>query len=121
MSATTADTNGGRAFLAGIRVGDVCGGTVAETSRKATAVVLDGFPDRPLGFVGPLDLSWGPWPVAPPEPGQRVTAEVTAVDLERGRAWLSLAATEHPRLWAFLKSLRPGALRTVALARERMR
>ncbi|CAL9615934.1 Polyribonucleotide nucleotidyltransferase [Streptomyces sp. enrichment culture] len=117
MSETTADTNGdARAFLAGIRVGDVCSGTVAETSRKAIAVVLDGFPDRPLGFVGSLDVSWGPGPVAPPEPGQRVTAEVTAVDPEGCRVRLSLAATQEPRLWAFLKSLRPGAMLTGRIA-----
>ncbi|GAA1559031.1 S1 RNA-binding domain-containing protein [Streptomyces globosus] len=110
MSGTTADPkDDARSFLAGVHVGDVCSGTVAETSHKEIAVVLDGFPTRPLGFVGPLDVSWGPWPVAPPKPKQRITAVVTAVDSEPGRAWLSLAATEQPRLWAFLQSLRPGA------------
>ncbi|MET8131449.1 S1 RNA-binding domain-containing protein [Streptomyces sp. NPDC005251] len=42
--------------------------------------------------------------------GQRITAEVTAVDLDQGRAWLSMAATENPELWAFLKSLQHGAI-----------
>ncbi|MET9087143.1 S1 RNA-binding domain-containing protein [Streptomyces sp. NPDC004237] len=31
-----------------------------------------------------------------------------AVDLDQGRVRLSMAATENPELWAFLKRLRPG-------------
>lgn len=38
--------------------------------------------------------------------GQRITAEVLAVDLEDGRVRLSMAATENPELWAFRKRLR---------------
>lgn len=49
-----------RAFLAGIRVGEVLGGVVAEVTSRGVAVVLDGFPSRPLGAVGELDLTWGP-------------------------------------------------------------
>ncbi|WP_342781584.1 S1 RNA-binding domain-containing protein [Streptomyces piniterrae] len=48
--------------------------------------------------------------------GQRITAEVTAVDLDEGRASLSLAATEHPELWAFLKSLHDGEILSGTIA-----
>ncbi|MFJ5726441.1 S1 RNA-binding domain-containing protein [Streptomyces sp. NPDC093149] len=98
-----------RRFLAALQVGDLCSGTVAEVSR-GVSVTLDGFAARPLGFVGPLDLSWGQGPAAVVEVGQRITAEVTAIDLDQGRAWLSRAAMENPELWAFLKSLRVGEI-----------
>ncbi|MEU9292097.1 S1 RNA-binding domain-containing protein [Streptomyces sp. NPDC048275] len=103
------DDEASRRFLAGIQVGDLCDGTVAEVSR-GVSVVLDGFAARPLGFVGPLDLSWRQGPAAAVEVGQRITAEVTAIDLDQGRVWLSRAATENPGLWAFLKSLRVGGV-----------
>ncbi|MEV7680365.1 S1 RNA-binding domain-containing protein [Streptomyces sp. NPDC088341] len=35
---------------------------------------------------------------------------MTAIDLDEGRAWLSMAATENPELWAFLLSLRRGEI-----------
>ncbi|WP_129837735.1 S1 RNA-binding domain-containing protein [Streptomyces sp. RFCAC02] len=95
-------------FLAGIEVGELLGGTVADVSRRGASVLLDGFPARPLGFVGPLDLTWRREPAAAVTAGRRITAEVIAVDPDRGRAVLSLAATENPGLWAFLKSLRAG-------------
>ncbi|UUU23212.1 S1 RNA-binding domain-containing protein [Streptomyces sp. DSM 40750] len=100
-----------RAFLAAIRVGDVCGGVVAEVTRShGAAVVLDGFPARPLGSIGSLDMPWGRRSATAVEAGRRITAEVTAVDLDEGRVHLSLAATEHPELWAFLKGLRLGTV-----------
>ncbi|MFJ4841036.1 S1 RNA-binding domain-containing protein [Streptomyces sp. NPDC088746] len=99
-----------RKFLAAIQVGDVYSGIVAEVSRRGVSVILDGFTARPLGFVGSLDLSWVRFSAAAVEVGHRITAEVTAVDLEQGRAWMSTAATENPGLWAFLKSLRAGEL-----------
>ncbi|MDX3112123.1 hypothetical protein ACN6K4_004878 [Streptomyces hayashii] len=40
--------------------------------------------------------------------GQRITAEVIAVDLDEGRVRLAMTATENPELWAFLKRLRRG-------------
>ncbi|MFB7501407.1 S1 RNA-binding domain-containing protein [Streptomyces sp. NPDC056161] len=95
-------------FLAAIEVGDVCSGIVAEVTPRGVSVTLDGFPARPLGFVGPLDLSWVRFSAAEVEVGGRITAEVTAIDLEQSRAWMSMAATENPELWAFLKSLRAG-------------
>ncbi|MFJ9536567.1 S1 RNA-binding domain-containing protein [Streptomyces sp. NPDC101225] len=98
-----------RAFLAAVRVGDVCRGTVAEVMRSGgVAITLDGFATRPLGTVGPSDLSWrGSVAV---EVGRRVTAEVIAVDREAGRVRLSTAATENPDLWSFLKGLARGDL-----------
>ncbi|MFE1291193.1 S1 RNA-binding domain-containing protein [Streptomyces sp. NPDC058751] len=99
-----------RRFLTTLRVGDLCGGNVAEVSRRGVLVTLDDFPEQPLGFVGTLDLSWDTWPTSAVEVGRRVTAEVTAVDLDERRVRLSLAATRHPELWAFLKSRRGGEI-----------
>ncbi|MER5764704.1 S1 RNA-binding domain-containing protein [Streptomyces sp. NPDC002082] len=99
-----------RKFLAAIAVGDVCSGIVAEVTPRGVSVTLDGFTARPLGFVGPLDLSWVRFWAAEVEAGDRITAEVTAVDLEQSRAWMSMAATENPELWTFLKTLRAGEI-----------
>ncbi|MGW7312579.1 S1 RNA-binding domain-containing protein [Streptomyces sp. NPDC054865] len=73
-------------------------------------MILDGFAARSLGFVRSLDLSWGRFSATALEVGDRITAEVTAIDLEQGRAWMSTAATENPELWAFLKTLRAGEM-----------
>ncbi|MFF6786722.1 S1 RNA-binding domain-containing protein [Streptomyces sp. NPDC012510] len=98
-----------RAFLAGIRVGDVLGGVVAEVTRSRGAVVLlDGFPARPLGRIGSLDMPWGRRSAEAAQVGRRITAEVTAVDPDKGQVHMSLAATEQPELWAFLSGLRSG-------------
>lgn len=99
-----------RKFLAAIQVGDVCSGIVAAVIPRGVSVILDGFAVRPLGFVGSLDLSWVRFSAAAVEVGDRITAEVTAIDLEQGRAWMSTAATENPELWAFLKTLRAGEI-----------
>lgn len=99
------------AFLETVDVGDILSGVVAEVTQSEAAVLLDGFPVHPIGVVGALDLSWrafGRPPTAPLEAGARVSAEVLAVDLAKRQVRLSLSATEHPRLWAFLKALRPG-------------
>ncbi|KAB2342969.1 S1 RNA-binding domain-containing protein [Actinomadura rudentiformis] len=48
--------------------------------------------------------------------GQRVSAEVVSVDTAAERIWLSLAATEHPELWTFLKALRAGDVPTGRVA-----
>ncbi|MFD7897177.1 S1 RNA-binding domain-containing protein [Streptomyces sp. NPDC059743] len=63
-----------------------------------------------MGAVGRLDLPWVQFSAAPVEVGRRITAEVTAIDLDEGRAWLSMAATENPELWAFLASLHRGEI-----------
>lgn len=102
-------------FLRTLRPGDLCGGVVADDGRQGVSVVLDGFPARPLGVIGSLDRSWRDRR-APIEPGRRITAVVLSVDLDRDRAWLSLAATEHPELWAFLAGLRAGERLSGAVA-----
>ncbi|MGW3630803.1 S1 RNA-binding domain-containing protein [Streptomyces sp. NPDC005122] len=100
-----------RAFLAALKVGDLCGGTVTDVTRRCgAAVVLDGFAGRPLGTVGPLDMSWCRPSAEVAEAGRRITAEVVGVDLEKGRVRLSMAATENPELWAFLKRLNRGEI-----------
>ncbi|MFE3073878.1 S1 RNA-binding domain-containing protein [Streptomyces sp. NPDC059247] len=98
------------AFLAALRVGDLCEGTVAAVTRQGLAVTLDGFAARPLGFVGPLDLSWVRFARATARVGERITARVIGVDPDHGRVWLATTATENPGLWAFLDSLRTGDL-----------
>ncbi|WP_150239519.1 S1 RNA-binding domain-containing protein [Nocardiopsis quinghaiensis] len=113
------DDQAAQAFLATVHIGDHCGGTVTELTRDgAVAVALDGFPGRPLGVIGPLDLSWVRFAVAARvvEVGQRVTAEVIAVDRDAGRVRLSMAATENPRLWTFLKGLRRGEVLSGVIA-----
>ncbi|MDX3242555.1 S1 RNA-binding domain-containing protein [Streptomyces sp. ME18-1-4] len=97
-------------FLTGIQVGDLCSGTVAAVSRSEMSLILDGFTARPLGWVGALDGSWRRRSAEIAEVGQRITAEVTAVDLDAGRVRLSMEATEDRELWAFLKRLRRGEI-----------
>ncbi|MFC8448804.1 S1 RNA-binding domain-containing protein [Kitasatospora sp. NPDC057223] len=100
-----------RDFLATLRVGDLCSGTAAEVDGvRGVAVTLDGFPARPLGAVGPLDLSRRRYPAEAVQAGRRITAQVTAVDLNEGRVQLSMAAAENPELWAFLEPLWRGAI-----------
>ncbi|WP_218148034.1 S1 RNA-binding domain-containing protein [Lentzea xinjiangensis] len=60
--------------------------------------------------MGRLDLSWGQPATSAVRVGERMTAEAVAVDLEAGEVRLSMAATENPELWAFLKSLSPGQI-----------
>ncbi|MEV1009712.1 S1 RNA-binding domain-containing protein [Streptomyces sp. NPDC049881] len=106
-----ADGRAARDFLATLGVGDLCGGTATEVTRSHGLVVtLDGFPARPLGTVGPLDVSWRPGVPAAVRAGQRITAEVIAVEPGEERVRLSMAATENPELWAFLKARRPGEI-----------
>ncbi|WP_427917537.1 S1 RNA-binding domain-containing protein [Streptomyces sp. cg40] len=103
------DDQAAREFLAGIHVGDICGGTVEEVTRSQGVVVtLDGFSARPLGVVWPADVSWRRKTAEAVEVGRRITAEVVAVDLDEGRVRLAMTATENPELWAFLTSRQPG-------------
>ncbi|MFR9796254.1 S1 RNA-binding domain-containing protein [Streptomyces sp. MS06] len=99
-----------RAFLAAIRVGDLCHGTVAAVTRSEVSVTLDGFAGHPLGRVGEPDGSWRRRFAEIAVVGQRVSGEVIAVDPEAGRVRLSMAAAESPELWAFLKRLRRGEI-----------
>lgn len=110
MGAASGDQDS-REFLAGIRIGDLCSGTVAEVTRsQGVTVTLDGFSARPLGTIWPLDVSWSWSQSAAVKVGQRITAEVIAVDLGEGHARLAMTATENPELWAFLKSLHRGEI-----------
>ncbi|MFE0787200.1 hypothetical protein ACFW3V_15675 [Streptomyces mutabilis] len=44
------------------------------------------------------------------EVGRRITAKVTEIDLDQGRARLSVAATENAELWEFLSTRRFGEI-----------
>lgn len=79
-------------------------------------MTLDGFAARPLGVVGPLDGPWLRRTAEGMEVGQRITAEVIAVDCDWGRVLLSTAATEDRELWLFLKGLQPGEILSGAVA-----
>ncbi|MER5516169.1 S1 RNA-binding domain-containing protein [Streptomyces sp. NPDC002763] len=103
-------------FLGSVGVGDLCGGTVVEVGRSQALVMLDGFAARPIGVVGTLDASWRVRFADAVAVGQRITAEVTAVDPDQERVWLSMAATENPELWAFLKRFRYGEVLTGTVA-----
>ncbi|WP_432188042.1 S1 RNA-binding domain-containing protein [Streptomyces sp. Tue6028] len=110
MGAASGD-QGFREFLAGIRIGDLCSGTVAEVTRsQGVTVTLDGYSARPLGVVWPLDVSWSWNQSAVVEVGRRITGEVIAIDPDEGHARLSMAAAEHPELWAFLKARQRGEM-----------
>lgn len=85
------DEQNAQAFSATVRLGEHCSGTVTKVTRDgAVMVALGGFPGRPLGVVGALDVSWTRFPAATREVevGQRVTAEVIAVDRDTGRVRL---------------------------------
>lgn len=99
------------AFLGSVNVGDVLSGVTTEVTRCGVTVLLDDFSASPVGVIGALDLSWQAFGRSPDEAldvGARVCAEVIAVDQRNQRVELSLAATENPCLWTFLKGLRPG-------------
>ncbi len=92
--------------FAAVRPGEIVHGTVTEVTRSGAGVALDGHAGAPAGFIGSLDLSWRG--AEPPQRGDRIRAQVIAIDRDRRRVLLSLAATENPGLWAFLQALRPG-------------
>ncbi|WP_327586685.1 S1 RNA-binding domain-containing protein [Nonomuraea sp. NBC_00507] len=95
-------------ILRAVRLGDLVSGTIREAGRLGASVRLDGRLGLVPADIGPLDVSWCRQPDEAIQVGQRVTAEVIAVDPDQARIRLSLAATENPELWAFLKGLRPG-------------
>ncbi|MDR8407816.1 S1 RNA-binding domain-containing protein [Nonomuraea sp. 3-1Str] len=96
-------------ILRAVRVGDIVSGTITQVGRPhGAAARLDGRLGLASADIGPLDVSWCRRSDEVIQVGRRVTAEVIDVDEERERIGLSLAATENPELWAFLKGLRPG-------------
>ncbi|GAA3181955.1 S1 RNA-binding domain-containing protein [Nonomuraea roseoviolacea] len=96
-------------ILRKVRTGDIVSGTITQVGRPHGAEVrLDGRLGQASADIGPLDVSWSRRSDEVIQVGRRVTAEVIDVDEERERIGLSLAATENPELWAFLKGLRPG-------------
>jgi small subunit ribosomal protein S1 len=98
------DLQGG---LASIQVGELCSGTVTEVSRSGLEVTLDGFPGL-AGMIGSLDQGWPRPARGEVKPGDRIAAEVIAVDADQGRVMLSAAAARNRELWTFLSGLRPG-------------
>lgn len=116
MGAASGDQDS-RELLAGIRIGDLCSGIVAEVTRsREVKVTLDGFSARPLGVIWPLDVSWSWQQSVAVKVGQRITAEVIAIDLDEGHARLAMTATENPELWAFLKSRHRGEILSGTIA-----
>ncbi|NRQ31604.1 S1 RNA-binding domain-containing protein [Nonomuraea sp. NN258] len=94
---------------AAVQLGDIVSGTITELDRTHSAVVrLDDPLSRISASIGLLDVSWRHRPEDIIRIGRRITAEVIAVEEQPPRIRLSLAATENPELWAFLKALRPG-------------
>ncbi|PYC88133.1 hypothetical protein C7C46_01415 [Streptomyces tateyamensis] len=90
-----------KAFFSTLAPGDHCAGTVSAVERAGLKVALDDFPSHPLGEVWSGDLPLGRR--SPDyEVGERVTAQVMAVHPGRNLVRLSLAATAHAELWAFL-------------------
>ena len=85
-------------FLTTLGPGDVVHGTVARIENFGVFVDLDGAPEPEIGFVPPPELSWK-WISSAHEVvalGQRVSAEVLALDFEiRGQAVLSLCALQE--------------------------
>ncbi|MEU6721314.1 S1 RNA-binding domain-containing protein [Nonomuraea sp. NPDC046802] len=84
---------------------------MAEVTRSEATVLLDGFVATPVGVIGPLDFSWRSFQRSARgnlQAGDRVSAEVIAVDPQSGLVLLSRSAAEDSQLWAFLRALRPG-------------
>ncbi|MEU3504048.1 S1 RNA-binding domain-containing protein [Streptomyces hundungensis] len=79
-------------FLQSLRPGEVVAGTVSGIENFGVFVNLDGAPETSVGFIPPPELSWR-WISSGHEVvslGQRVSAEVLALDTElRGqhRQW----------------------------------
>ncbi|MGW2994663.1 S1 RNA-binding domain-containing protein [Streptomyces sp. NPDC001193] len=89
-------------FLTTLHPGDVVAGVVVGIENFGVFVDLDGAPEASVGFIPPPELSWR-WISSCQEAvslGQRVTAEVLALDSEmRGQAVLSLVALQ-PNPWS---------------------
>lgn len=95
------------AFLGGLRVGEVLGGTVAAVERFGVFVALDDGPEHPIfpgvGFITVPELSWRRIGAASEvvRVGQRVACEFLQFDTWNGEARLSLRALEPDPLQEF--------------------
>ncbi|MFI0445011.1 S1 RNA-binding domain-containing protein [Actinomadura sp. 6N118] len=93
----------------------VVSGTVVEHERPfGPRIRLDGDLSATPAYI--RDYPWRGRRADTVAVGQRVRAEVVSVDTAAGRIWLSLAATEHPELWTFLKGLSAGDVLTGRVA-----
>ncbi|MFC6019248.1 S1 RNA-binding domain-containing protein [Plantactinospora solaniradicis] len=94
-----------RAYLLGIRRGEILTGTVAEVHNFGVFVDLDGEPDhhRGTGFIRVPELSWTHigHPSDVVAVGQRVTVEVLEADTRRGQVAVSLKALQEDPLIRF--------------------
>ncbi len=91
----------------GTTIGDIVSGTVLADERPfGPRIRLDGDASSTPAYV--RDFPWKGRRSEAVRDDQPVTAEVVSIDDAAGRVWLSLAATEHPELWQFLKSLHTG-------------
>ncbi|MFC4117364.1 S1 RNA-binding domain-containing protein [Nonomuraea zeae] len=98
----------------GTAVGDTVSGTVVADERPfGPRIQLDGHASKPAHI---RDFPWQGKRSDAVRVGQHVAAEVVSVDNAAGRIWLSLAATEHPELWQYLKGLRGGDVLTGTVA-----
>ncbi|WP_433469809.1 S1 RNA-binding domain-containing protein [Spirillospora sp. CA-128828] len=116
-AAWNADAPGGPPPRSGneVAVGDVVSGTVVADQRPyGPRMRLDGDASPMPARI--RDFPWEGTRSDAVKVGRRVTAEVVSVDKAAGRVWLSLAATEHPELWRFLKGLRTGDVLTGRVA-----
>ena len=96
-------------------VGGIVSGTaVADERPFGPRIQLDGDASSMHAYI--RDFPWKGKRSDAVRVGQRVTAEVVSIDEAVGRVWLSLAATEHPELWQFLKGLQAGDVLTGTVA-----
>ncbi|GAA2395771.1 hypothetical protein GCM10010420_21640 [Streptomyces glaucosporus] len=101
LSARACEDRELRAFLLGVRPGEIRTGTVAAVRNFGVFVHLDGEPPgRCTGFVNVPELTWRHVgrPSEVVRAGQRVSAEVLASDTRRGQVALSLKALEEDPL-----------------------
>jgi small subunit ribosomal protein S1 len=106
LSAKACEDQALRAFLVGLRRGDIVTGTVADVRDFGVFVHLDGEPAEHrtghtgTGFIRVAELSWSHITHASDvvEVGQRVTVEVLDADTRQGQVAVSLKALQEDPL-----------------------
>lgn len=109
LSAKACEDQALRAFLVGIRRGEILTGTVADVRNFGVFVNLDGEPADNItgyngtGFIRVPELSWSHIDHASDvvEVGQRVTVEVLNADTRQGQVTVSLKALQEDPLIRF--------------------